>query len=325
LRSLVWLRSDGTRSTKEPLADSPFREPPFVPRAYAFSDLPALCQVRIDLEAVFQDVSQRGVHGAKSERRVLLQDLFRRLAGIEVTMKRGDGISLAHLRVMECLHRALLAVAVVLAATSHPRTLHAEGAAHPDPALPSRPDDGRPRRVFLEIRGATEGVQVMRQSQTGPNQAVCTGRCQEELDPGPVYLLRTTRALIPSSRRFVLPDDRSRVVLQVTPRSSLRPIAGWTLFGAGFLGVLVSTAMLLNGPPSGGGHQASSLLWALGYPAGIGVAGFGVYLLASSGPGVTSDSGSEITTTESSPAAGESMPRRREKRGVRLTAYGLAF
>ena len=147
-----------------------------------------------------------------------------------------------------------------------------------------------------------------------------------ELDPGPVYLLHTTRALIPSSRRFVLPDDRSRVVLEVTPRSSLRPIAGWTLLGVGLVGVLVSTGMLINGHPNARGPDTSSLYWALGYPAGIGAAGLGVYLLASSGPGVTSDSGSEIATTDSSSAAaGESTPRRREKRGVRLTAYGLAF
>jgi hypothetical protein len=93
-----------------------------------------------------------------------------------------------------------------------------------------------------------------------------------------------------------LPADRPRVLLDVTPVSNLRPAAGWSLLGAGILAVLVSTAMLMSDNPAdlGAPRSAPSRYWLAVYPLGFASAGLGAYLLGTSGPRVTSDTGAVL-------------------------------
>jgi hypothetical protein len=132
-------------------------------------------------------------------------------------------------------------------------------------------------------------------------QAVCAGACQRNLDAGPEYLLETGRPLMPAplsttSRLFTLPPDRPRVLLDVTPVSKLRPATGWTLLAVGVATILVSTGMLLGDNPGGpnASHDTPSRYWLAAYPMGFVAAGVGGYLLGSSSPRVTSDSGAVI-------------------------------
>ena len=220
--------------------------------------------------------------------------------------------------------RALVLTAV-LAALS-PSRARAEAVGPSPPASRDAPGVARSRPVLLEIRGANPGLQVKRQVPSGPAQLVCAGSCGQELDPGPIYVIRTERALIPNSIRFALPADRSRVVLDLKPVSTLRPVTGWSLLGGGVGAVLVSTAMLLGDNPGGVTRDAPSRYWLAVYPLGLVAAGIGVYLLATSGPHITSDTGVDIASANPSSATGPSERRpRREGQGVRLTPHGLAF
>lgn len=216
--------------------------------------------------------------------------------------------------------RGLVLTAVLVALC--PSRARAEALGPSPPASRDAPSVGRPRPVLLEIRGANPGLQVKRLVPSGPAQLVCGGSCGQELDPGPVYTIRTERALIPNSIRFMLPTDRSRVVLDLRPVSALRPVTGWSLLGGGVATVLVSSGMLLRDDP----HDTPSRYWLAVYPLGLVAAGIGVYLLASSGPHITSDAGVDIASARPSSATGptERSPRR-ERQGVRLTPYGLAF
>jgi hypothetical protein len=183
-------------------------------------------------------------------------------------------------------------IAVVLGVLA-PYRSWAQEVAPLSPSPSFSPRDEGSRRVFLEIRGATAGVQVKRQASSGPNQLVCSGTCRRELEPGPVYIIRTERALIPSTHQFTLPDDRPRVVLDVTPAPTLRPVAGWSLLAAGIAAVFLSTAMLLGDNPGGGAamRDTPSHAWVAVYPLGLATAGIGAYLLGSSGPRIRTDAG----------------------------------
>ena len=218
-----------------------------------------------------------------------------------------------------------LALTAVLAALS-PSRARADALGPSPAASRDAPSAGRSRPVLLEIRGANPGLQVKRQVPSGPAQLVCAGGCGQELDPGPIYVIRTERALIPNSIRFTLPADRSHVILDLKPVSALRPITGWSLLGGGVAAVLVSTGMLLGDNPGGVARDAPSRYWLAVYPLGLVAAGIGAYLLASSGPHITSDAGVEIASANHPPATGPSeRGPRRERQGVRLTPYGLAF
>ena len=216
--------------------------------------------------------------------------------------------------------RALVLTAVL--ALLCPSRARAQTIESPPPASRDAPGAGGSRPVLLEIRGASPGLQVKMQVPSGPSQLVCSGSCGQELDPGPIYVIKTERALIPNSIRFMLPPDRSRVVLDVRPVSALRPVTGWSLLGGGVAAVLVSTGMLVRDDA----QNAPSRYWLALYPLGLVAAGIGVYLLASSGPHITSDAGVDIASAKPSSATGPTdRSPRRERQGVRLTSYGLAF
>jgi len=168
----------------------------------------------------------------------------------------------------------------------------------------SRPGLARaePAAVLLDIRGSTDHVRVLQRDPSGREHAVCTGPCARSLDPGPEYVLETASPLMPATppftkaQLFTLPADRPSVRLEVTPVSKVRPAAGWSLLAVGVATVLVTMAEVLGDNPGG---RASNLdtpsrYWVAGFPVGFASAGLGAYLLGTSSPRVTSDTGAVL-------------------------------
>lgn len=155
--------------------------------------------------------------------------------------------------------------------------------------------------VLLEIHGSTDHVRVLQRDPSGRRHPVCAGPCARNLDPGPEYVLETAPPLMPAplftrAQLFTLPPDRPSVRLEVTPVSKLRPAAGWSLLAVGVATLFVSMAELLGDTVGDrtSNHDSPSRYWIAGFPVGFASAGLGGYLLATSSPRVTSDSGAVL-------------------------------
>lgn len=176
-----------------------------------------------------------------------------------------------------------------------------------------------PRSVYVELRADNPRVRIDRVLE-GMTSPVCVAPCRTWLDAQSAYVI--TGDGVRSTSRFVLPDDRDAVTLDVRAGSTARLVVGTLLIGGGvatiYIGALVWEASALSGLPGGDPQRGDQLrrvgitMTAIGIPAAL----FGTYLALTSHTSVASSTGSTFT---------QAAPPRPKRPRVALTGRGLEF
>ena len=175
-----------------------------------------------------------------------------------------------------------------------------------------------PRAVYVELRADDPRTRIDRVG-GGPPIPVCVAPCLRWLDPQGTYVI--TGDGVRTTARFMLPDDRTSVTLDVHAGSTSRLGVGALLSGGGlitaYIGGLVWETGTLEKLGQGSGDPQRTVdlgltLLGIGIPAAL----LGVYLVATCHTSVTSSTGSTFT---------QQAPPRRARPRVALTPRGLAF
>lgn len=175
-----------------------------------------------------------------------------------------------------------------------------------------------PRWVYVELRSDDPRTRIDRVLE-GTVIPVCFAPCRKMLDTNSLYVIEGEG--VRATSKFVLPDDRDSVALDVQAGSTTRLAAGAILMGAGlvtaYIGALAWEASTLSN--SFDGMAMANRSASVGETMVIvGVVGavVGLSLALSTHTTVTSSTGSTFTRDDSAP---------RRSPLLALTARGLAF
>lgn len=175
--------------------------------------------------------------------------------------------------------------------------------------------------VFVEIRSHSRPVRLDRVISPGMTLPVCTSPCRKVLPRNSVYVISGDG--VRTTSRFVLPDDRDRVVLDVKPGSSGDVVFGVLAAGAGlismYVGLIFVAASELHESSDpyyqerhdkGPGKTTGAIMMVGGLIAGI----VGLYYIFSSDTEVSSSTGARFSETPTS-----------KRSRFAFTARGLEF
>ena len=182
----------------------------------------------------------------------------------------------------------------------------------PAPMAPAAPMPG----VYVELRADSVGVRIS--EVVGENWVpVCYVPCRRVLPRNRIYVIEGSG--IKATTRFMLPDDRAQLTLDVQAGSRVQQMGGAVLMAAGLATSYV--ALVFEGSStasmSGSSNRSDTAgLFALG---GLAAAALGLVLVVSAQTKVQSSSGASFS--EAAPG----RPRRAPRPAVALTARGLEF
>ena len=180
-----------------------------------------------------------------------------------------------------------------------------------DSPPPAAPPVVAPDGVYVVIHTSSPGVRIDRVVGQSAQVPVCVAPCRQVLPRNNIYVI--DGAGIRATSRFMLPDDRNQLTLDVDAGSSARLGVGVLLtivgFGIAYVGLLAVAANSVSGNDRG----PSAALVAGGFGAGIA----GVYLVSTSHTTVVSSTGSVFTRAPARPRA--------RRPAVALTPRGLEF
>ena len=189
------------------------------------------------------------------------------------------------------------------------------------PALGAAAPGYGPRWVHVVMNSDDPRTRIDRVVAGGGILPVCFAPCDKMLDSGSLYVIEGDG--VRATTRFVLPDDRDSVTLDVQAGSTARVAGGAILLGAGllsaYIGALVWSAGSVNNADGfntpGQGDSAVSVGRTM-VVVGLGGAALGLYLALSSHTTVNSSTGSTFTRDTTRPRAWPLLA---------LTPRGLAF
>jgi hypothetical protein len=167
--------------------------------------------------------------------------------------------------------------------------------------------------VYVELRADSVGVRIS--EVVGEALVpVCYMPCRTVLPRNRLYVIDGPG--IKATSRFMLPDDRSQLTLDVQAGSKVQQMGGAVLLvgglGAAYMGLLFEG----DGAASGTGNHQAGGWFVLG---GLAAAAVGVFFLVSAQTKVQSSSGTSFSEAPPAP------PRRARRPAVALTARGLEF
>lgn len=177
--------------------------------------------------------------------------------------------------------------------------------------------------IQVDVKADSSGVRLDRVLPTGDTTPVCLAPCSRLVPRNNLYIIQGDG--VRSTSKFLMPDDQSRVTLNVKAGSSGRQVSGALLLLAGvvvgYAGLLtaeVGTAANTFNDASGSGQRSNEVLTVGGVMilAGVAAAVGGIYLVMTSSTHVQSSTGSTFTR--------EDRPRPRRP-AVALTPTGLVF
>jgi hypothetical protein len=192
-----------------------------------------------------------------------------------------------------------------------------------DPSAPPAPGNGG-RWVHVQMHSDDPRTRIDKVMGPGASIPVCFSPCDKMLDTSSTYIIQGEG--IRATSRFMLPDDRDSVRLDVQSGSTSRVAGGAVLMGAGLitayagLFVLAATAVSNTasdlGTTTGQPQHHSPVLGEVMILGGLAAGVVGLYLVASTHTTVSSSSGATFTRDTGAP---RKWPR------LALTPNGLVF